>query len=34
VLYRLVVLPRRERTWHRDNPEELGGPVRIVDPRR
>ena len=30
VLYRLVVLPRRERTWHRGN----GGPVRIVRPRR
>jgi hypothetical protein len=30
VLYRLVVLPRRERTWS-DNG---GGPVRIVHPGR
>jgi hypothetical protein len=34
VLYRLVVLPRRERTWHGDNPVQVGGPVRIVGPGR
>jgi hypothetical protein len=32
VLYRLVVLPRRESTWHNDIPGRLGGPVRIVQP--
>jgi hypothetical protein len=34
VLYRLVVLPRRESTWHSDIPGRLGGPVCIVQPSR
>ncbi len=34
VLYRLVVLPRRESTWHSDIAGRLGGPVRIVQPSR
>jgi hypothetical protein len=32
VLYRLVVLPRRESTWHSDIPGRLGGPVCIDQP--
>jgi hypothetical protein len=34
VLYRLVVLPRRESTWHSDLAGRLGGPVCIVQPGR